>query len=346
MIRELGETEAAGVHSDLDRKSAQTVVELIERQCERTPEKVAVIFEGEQLTYRELDLRANRLANYLRDRGVGPETLVGLCVDRSQAMMVALLGILKAGGAYVPLDVDFPAERLRFMLQDSGAQLLITEQRFVQRLSAPGLELICLDTELDKIPLQDERITTIAPRGDDLAYVIYTSGSTGRPKGVMIEHAALVNLLQSMAEEPGIDSSDVLLALTTISFDIAGLELFLPLTAGARVVIASRAVARDPGRLVQLLRSCKATIMQATPATWRMLVQSGWKAQTELRILCGGEALSRDLADALLDRVGSLWNVYGPTETTIWSTIGQVKKDALPISIGHPIAYTKTYLLD
>ncbi len=354
MIEELGETEAAGINSDLDRKPVETgadlpvetVVDLIERQCERTPEKVAATFEGEQLTYRELDLRANRLANYLRDRGVGPETLVGLCLDRSLTMLVALLGILKAGAAYVPLDPDFPTERLRFMLQDSGTRLLITERRFVEVLSAEDLELVCLDTEWDRILLEEEPVTTITARGDDLAYVIYTSGSTGRPKGVMIEHAALANLLQSMAEEPGLESSDVLFAIATISFDIAGLELFLPLTVGARVVIASRAVARDPGQLLQLLRSCKATVMQATPATWRMLLQSGWTGQKGLKILCGGEALSRDLADGLLDRAKSLWNVYGPTETTIWSTVGQIKKDALPISIGHPVASTQVYILD
>jgi amino acid adenylation domain-containing protein len=346
VIEESCEINTAWHTADLDQKPAQTVVELIERQCERRPQKVAIVFESEQLTYGELDLRANRLANYLRNRGVGPETLVGLCVDRSLTMMVALLGILKAGGAYIPLDPDYPIERLRFMLQDSGARLLITEQRFVEALSAFDLELVCLDTELDGILLEEDHERTISASGDDLAYVIYTSGSTGRPKGVMIEHAALLNELQSMAEEPGLNSSDVLLAIATISFDIAGLELFLPLMVGALVVIASRAVTRDPGQLAQLLKTCKATVLQATPATWRMLVQSGWTGQKDLKILCGGEKLSRDLADALLDRAGSVWNVYGPTETTIWSTVGQVTKEALPVSIGHPIANTQVYILD
>ncbi|MGI9073372.1 MAG: non-ribosomal peptide synthetase [Bryobacteraceae bacterium] len=332
--------------SALDQKPIQTIIDLIDRQCEQNPAKVAAVFEGEQLTYGELDRRANQLAAYLRERGVGPETLVGLCVDRSLTMLVALLAILKAGGAYVPLDPDFPTERLRFMLQDSGARLLLTERRFVEGLSASDLDLICLDTELDSILQDQEPVTTVAPGGDDLAYVIYTSGSTGRPKGVMIEHAALLNELQSMAEEPGFDSSDVILAIATISFDIAGIELFLPLTVGARVVLASRAVARDPGRLLELSKTCHATVMQATPATWRMLVQSGWTGQGDLKILCGGEKLSRDLADALVDRAGSVWNVYGPTETTIWSTVGRVEKEALPVSIGHPIANTQVYILD
>jgi amino acid adenylation domain-containing protein len=332
--------------SALDQKPTQTIIDLIDRQCEQNPAKVAAVFEGEQLTYGELERRANQLAAYLRERSVGPETLVGLCVDRSLTMLVALLAILKAGGAYVPLDPDFPTERLRFMLQDSGARLLLTERRFVEGLSAADLDLVCLDTELATILRDQDPVTTVAPTGDDLAYVIYTSGSTGRPKGVMIEHAALLNELQSMAEEPGLGSSDVILAIATISFDIAGIELFLPLTVGARVVIASRAVARDPARLLELSKTCRATVMQATPATWRMLVQSGWTGQRELKILCGGEKLSRDLADLLVDRAGSVWNVYGPTETTIWSTVGRVEKDALPVSIGRPVANTQVYILD
>jgi non-ribosomal peptide synthetase component F len=230
-------------------KPVQTIVDLIERQCERNPAAVAVVFEEEQLTYGELDSCASRLASHLRERGVVPETVVGLCVDRSLTMIIGLLGILKAGGAYVPLDPDFPAERLRFMLEDSGTRLLLTETKFLERLSAPGVELICLDAELDRIFGQDDYETASAPTAENLAYIIYTSGSTGRPKGVMIEHAALLNELQSMAEEPGLDSSDVMLAIATISFDIAGLELFLPLTVGARVVIGSRAVAKDPARL-------------------------------------------------------------------------------------------------
>ena len=232
------------------------------------------------------------------------------------------------------------------MLQDSGARLVLTERRFVKNLSAADLDLVCLDTELDTILRDQHAVTTVAPAADDLAYVIYTSGSTGRPKGVMIEHAALLNELQSMAVEPGFGSSDVILAIATISFDIAGIELFLPLTVGARTVIASRVVARDPGRLLELLKACKATVMQATPATWRMLIHSGWTGQADLKILCGGEKLSRDLADALVDRAGSVWNVYGPTETTIWSTVGRVEKEALPVSIGHPIANTEAYILD
>lgn len=345
-VEDLGETNVDWSASSVHKKPVQTIVELIEHQCERNPEKVALVFEKEQLTYDELDRRASRLAVYLRERGVGPEILVGLCVDRSLTMMVALLGILKAGGSYVPLDPDFPPERLRFMLEDSGTRLLVTERKFVEGLSAPDVELICLDTELDSISQEDDRATATPASPGNLAYVIYTSGSTGRPKGVMIEHAALLNVLHSMAKEPGLDSSDVLLAIATISFDIAGLELFLPLTVGARVVLASRAVARDPARLIQLLATSRATVMQATPATWRMLVQSGWTGQKGLKILTGGEALSRDLANALLDRAGSVWNVYGPTETTIWSTVAQVKKEAGPVTIGRPVANTQVYILD
>lgn len=345
---ELQEAELQSNPPESSHGYQHTVVELFERQSERTPKKIAVVFEGEELTYHELNLRANRLAAYLCEQGVEPETLVGLCVDRSVTMLVALLGILKAGGAYVPLDPDFPRERLRFMLQDSGAQVVVTEQKFVETLSVPDLRLICLDTESRKLRVKNEKSPRLPAGPENLAHVIYTSGSTGRPKGAMIQHSSLLNLLQSMAEEMRIESSDVLLAVATISFDIAGLELLMPLITGATVVIASRAVARDPKRLAQSLEESKATVMQATPATWRMLVQSGWTGQRNLKILSGGEMLSRDLANALLDRAASVWNAYGPTETTIYSTVGRARKEAGPasVSIGRPIANTQVYILD
>jgi amino acid adenylation domain-containing protein len=345
-LEESSEANISWSASSVHHKPVQTIVDLIDRACERNPDKVAVIFEGEQLTYGELDSYASRLASYLRDRGVVAETLVGVCVNRSVTMIIALLAILKAGGAYVPLDPDFPADRLRFMLEDSGTRLLLTETKFVERFSAPDVELICLDAELGRIVEQHDYETVSAASPENLAYVIYTSGSTGRPKGVMIEHAALLNELQSMAQEPGFDSSDVMLAIATISFDIAGLELFLPLIVGARVVIGTRAVASDPAQLMHLLESSEATVMQATPATWRMLVQAGWTGLKGLKILTGGEALSRDLADGLLDRAASVWNVYGPTETTIWCTAAQVKKEFGRVTIGRPIANTQAYVLD
>ena len=303
--------------------------QLVEQQAAATPDRIAVTFEGQSLTYRELDLRANRYARRLRARGVGPDVFVGIQLERSLEMVAALLGILKAGGAYVPLDPMYPADRIEYMIEDSRAPVVITQQNLA--------ELLDESSE----PVED----LAGP--ENLAYVIYTSGSTGKPKGVQIPHRAVVNFLETMREEPGLTPDDVLLAVTTLSFDIAGLELYLPLTTGARIELVSRDTAADGRRLIEELAKSGATVMQATPATWRMLLEAGWEGDGKLKILCGGEALSSDLAERLLTRCGSLWNVYGPTETTIWSTVQRVGHDGgATVPIGRPIANTTIYLLD
>jgi amino acid adenylation domain-containing protein len=319
--------------------------ELIEHQVKRTPNAVAAVFEDQQLTYRQLNDRADGLARHFRSLGVGRNDLVGVCVERSLEMLVGLLGILKAGGAYVPLDPAYPIDRLAFMLEDSHPRVLLTQTSLQRRL--PGhhqAKTVCLDAPLPENTENETRAIDGSQPGD-LAYILYTSGSTGKPKGVRIPRRALVNFLSSMQGEPGLDASDALLAVTTLSFDIACLELFLPLITGARVVIASREVAADGVRLSSLLNRCGATVMQATPATWRLLLASGWTGSPELKILCGGEAWSTDLADGLLPRCKSLWNMYGPTETTIWSSVARVEA-AKPIVIGHPIANTAFHILD
>ncbi|HYX26173.1 MAG TPA: amino acid adenylation domain-containing protein, partial [Thermoanaerobaculia bacterium] len=302
------------------------VHEWIAAQAARTPEAVAVVFGGESLTYRQLDRRANGLALRLLELGVGPEVRVGIALERSLEMAVALLGVLKAGGAYVPLDPSYPAERLAFMREDAGLAAVLTEEF------------------LHQVP-EVARAPRSGVGADNAAYVIYTSGSTGRPKGVQISHDALTNFLTSMAEKPGLTSEDRLVAVTSLSFDIAGLELYLPLVVGGRVVLASREEAADGRRLQALLYESGATVLQATPVTWRLLLETGWEGSLKLKALCGGEALSPVLATALRQRVGSLWNVYGPTETTIWSTIEEIRSDG-PVSIGRPIANTEAYVLD
>ena len=274
-----------------------------------------------------------------------PGVLVGLCVDRTPAMLVSLLGILRAGGAYVPLDPAFPKERLAFMLEDAQAPVVVTEHNWLGLLPSHGVRFICLDQD-SGAPAASAGSPPSPAGPADLAYVIYTSGSTGRPKGVPIPHRAAVNFLCSMQRTPGLAANDTLLAVTTLSFDIAALELCLPLTVGARVVLASREAAADAARLAALIAASRATVMQATPATWRMLVQSGWTGAKSLRIFCGGEALSRDLADRLLPRCAELWNLYGPTETTIWSAVARVEPGAHPVVIGRPIANTRIHLLD
>ncbi len=320
--------------------------ELFEEQAAATPESIAVACGAERLTYRELSVRSNRIANRLRAMGVVPDGLVAVCVDRSVGMAAALLGVLKAGGAYVPLDPQFPRERLQFMLEDSRAAVLITEEHLLPALPAVKPTVLSLDRDRELIDQQPAELLSAETRGENLAYVIYTSGSTGKPKGVAIEHRAVVNFLASMSQEPGISASDRLLAVTTLSFDIAGLEIFLPLVTGAQLIIAPRAAVADGAALARLLTESGATMMQATPVTWRLLLDSGWQGRPGFKLLCGGEAMPRELANRMLATGGELWNLYGPTETTIWSTIHRVDWRAGLVPIGKPIANTQVYVLD
>jgi amino acid adenylation domain-containing protein len=337
---------SAGTDTALEHDRTRCVHQWLETQARATPDAIAVISGASRHTYRELDERANRLARLLGRRGVTPGSLVAVCVDRTWDMPVAVAGVLKAGAAYVPLDPTHPVDRLRYTLEDASVACAITLRRFAHLLGDAGTPLVLLDeveAELAALPATSPGVQ-VDP--EDRAYVIYTSGSTGRPKGVEVEHRNMVAFLEAMRREPGLGEKDVLLAVTTLSFDIAGLELWLPLGVGARVVIASRADTGDADRLRALLQAHGVTVMQATPATWRMLLDAGWAGAPGLKVLCGGEALPRDLAAALTARVGELWNVYGPTETTVWSTVCRVDDVAGPITIGHPIANTRVYVLE
>jgi len=323
--------------------------DLVAAQCARTPEAIAVVCGDDSITYGDLDRRVNQLANHLRTLGVERETLVGVCLDRSIDMVVSLLGIMRSGGAYVPLDPAFPANRLAFMLADSKCPVLVTQASLAGTLPIADTDVahvVRVDTDASVIAAAGDAAPEIGAETTDLAYVIYTSGSTGKPKGVMIEHRALVNFLHSMQRHPGLDADDVLVSVTTISFDIAALELYLPLVTGARLVVARREDAADPVRLARLMETSGATVMQATPATWRMLLDGGWTARPPLRVLCGGEALPRELAEKLLEHEAPLFNMYGPTETTIWSSVDVVTSGPGPVSIGRPIDHTQIYLLD
>jgi len=321
--------------------------QLIEEQAARTPERAAVVFEHQTLTYGDLNGRANQLAHQLQGLGVGPDVRVGLLVERSAEMVVGLLGILKAGGAYVPLDPSFPPDRVAYMVEDSGMEVLVTHRDLDRSLAVRPRVMVRLDAHRDEIDWHgSHQRTPPDPTPDNLAYVLYTSGSTGKPKGVEISHSAVVNFLLSMQRAPGFTATDTLLAVTTLSFDIAGLELYLPLVSGGKVVIASRDDTVDPRRLMERMRDSACTVMQATPATWRALVQAGWSGSATLKLLCGGEALPRDLAQALLPCCGELWNLYGPTETTVWSTIERITSADGVVSIGRPIANTQVFVLD
>ncbi|MCC6456164.1 MAG: amino acid adenylation domain-containing protein [Caldilineaceae bacterium] len=320
---------------------------LFEAQVERSPQVIALVCGREALTYQALNQRANHLAHYLQRLGVGPGSLVAICTDRSAEMLVGLLGILKTGAAYLPLDPTYPKERLAFMLEDAAVAFLLTQEPLLDELPQSAAHAICLDRDWATIAADsstENPASGAAP--ETLAYVIYTSGSTGKPKGVQLPHRSVVNFLTSMQQRPGLTGGDTLLAVTTLSFDIAVLELFLPLTVGAKVVIASREVAADGSQLAQLLSDSQATVMQATPVTWRLLLESGWTGNPTLKVLCGGEALPRDLADRLLDQCASLWNMYGPTETTVWSMVYPVGPGVGPVPVGRPIANTQIYILD
>ncbi|MFI4931372.1 MAG: amino acid adenylation domain-containing protein, partial [Burkholderiales bacterium] len=325
--------------------AAQRIDELIAMQAARTPQAVALSQGAQRLNYAELDARACRLAHHLQRLGVTRGTLVGLCLQRTPDMVVALLAVMKAGGAFVPLDPAFPRDRLRFMVDDSGLPLVITHAAVAEPPAPRPGGLLDLDAQAQHIAdLSDAVAPTLAGQ-HDLAYVLYTSGSTGRPKGVEIEHRSLLNFIASMQREPGLSAGDTLLAVTTLSFDIAGLELLLPLTLGARVELATRDEATDPRLLIERLAAVRPTMMQATPATWTMLLAAGWNGDPNLVALCGGEPLPAELAARLLARCKALWNLYGPTETTIWSTIDRVQANA-PITIGRPIDNTSTWVLD
>lgn len=323
--RRLLVTTLNATHADYPRNAR--VHELIEAQVARTPTALAIICGDRGVTYAELDQRATALATQLGGLGVGPDVPVGVRLERSVDLAVALLAVQKAGGAYLPIDPATPTERVQFMLTDAGAQVLVSGDG-VRRLTGTP----------------DGRLSSVS--SDNLVYVIYTSGSTGEPKGVCVRHRALVNVLCAMRELVGMTSSDRLLAVTSVSFDIAALELYLPLISGATVVLATREMTQSARQLHEAIESYGVTVMQATPATWRLMLQGGWPGAPSLVALCGGEALTPDLAEALLARTGRLWNLYGPTETTVWSAAGAVRRGQLPITIGRPIANTQLHILD
>ncbi|HET9676631.1 MAG TPA: condensation domain-containing protein, partial [Solirubrobacterales bacterium] len=316
----------------------------IEERVRQTPDAVAVELEESRLTYRQLDERANRLAHHLRRHGVGPETLVGLAMERSLDMLAGVIAVLKAGGGYVPLDPEYPKERLAHMLDDSRVPVLLTQEHLIERLPEHGARIVAVDRDAAAIAAEPAEPLDAGVQPQNVAYVIYTSGSTGKPKGVQIPHSAVVNFLNSMRKRPGLTSADTLLAVTTLSFDIAGLELYLPLVCGARLLLVTRETTQAGEKLREVLEQKGVTAMQATPATWRLLLAAGWLGDRDLKILCGGEALPRDLASQLLAACGSLWNVYGPTEATIWSTLDQVGSSG-PITIGKPLDNTEIYLV-
>ncbi|MFI5153658.1 MAG: amino acid adenylation domain-containing protein [Chitinophagales bacterium] len=322
----------------------KTIQAIISTIVETYPDKVAIRFGEKKLSYRELEDQSNQLAAFLKKQSAGPGDFIGLAADRSIEMVIALLAILKAGAAYVPLDPLYPVERIQYMLEDSSAGILLCSEKYKGRFQSGAREII-LEESWNKLIPENASTQPSSGSSNDLAYLLYTSGSTGKPKAVMVEHRNLVNLLCSMQTMPGISSPDKLLAVTTISFDIAGLELFLPLITGAELIIADESTTRNGNALLEALKKYEITVMQATPSTYKMMLDAGWKEKFDFKILCCGEPMSKDLAGKLIPRCRSLYNMYGPTETTIYSTGTEIFSTDQIISIGHPISNTQVYIL-
>jgi amino acid adenylation domain-containing protein len=317
-----------------------SVVDWVAAKAAAEPDTVVIEQAGEGWTYAELAHSSDAIAAELVARGVKAGALVGLSLERTPYMIAAMLGVLKAGAAYLPLDPGFPQARLAMIVESAEPVLILVEPSTEQALPQDAAPLVRLDRHWPHRAFTAAAIDAEAP-----AYVLYTSGSTGKPKGVEIPHAALVNFLVGMEDSLGLAPRRSILAITTLSFDIAELEIWLPLVTGGKVHLATRETASDMIALAEDVARLQPDILQATPATWRGLIEAGWQGSPMLTALCGGEKLPRALADQLLPRVGALWNMYGPTETTIWSTVAKVETDG-PITIGKPIANTHVRILD
>ncbi|WP_309957913.1 amino acid adenylation domain-containing protein [Caballeronia sp. LZ001] len=328
----------------------------VAEQARRTPDAIAVRCDGAALGYAELDARATRLAHRLRRLGVTAETQVGVCIARSPLMLVATLAVMKTGAAYVPLDPGYPVAHLAGMAEDARLVCTLADAAGRDRLAEIAGAHVLVDVERDE-PADDAPLApTFAPiYAAQSAYVIYTSGSTGKPKGVAVSHGALTRFLDSMQARLQLHADDVWLAVTTLSFDIAALELYLPLLTGGTIELATRETIADGRRLATLIERSNASVMQATPMGWRVLLDGGWtnrraaampsNPSRAMRALCGGEALPADLADALHARGVQLWNLYGPTETTIWSSAARLEAGA-SITLGAPLEHTTLMVLD
>ncbi len=320
----------------------QDLYHLVTRHCAPGSTKLALSCGGKELRYGELLGVVDALAGALAASGLAPDALVGVCLPRSVDMVVAMLTVLRGGNAYVPLDPAFPQQRLEYMVDHSRLSHVITTRALRPMFDRANVRVVEIGDDTRCLAPPPPAVVP----GESRAYVIYTSGSTGKPKGVAVPRRALSSFLQSMLRRPGIGADDTLCAVTTLSFDIAELELLAPLCAGGTIVIATEEEARDPRLLLGLLEAHHATLLQATPVTWQMLCATGWSASPSLTALCGGEALLPALAGDLVPRVRALWNMYGPTETTVWSTCQRIEDPEAPISVGTPIANTAVYVLD
>jgi amino acid adenylation domain-containing protein len=339
----LGISEPPAIDETVEQSS---IVALFQRQAVLRPSAPALEVNERSLTYQALDARSNRIARQLTGLGVQPNEVVGICLKRSENLIVGILAVLKAGAAYLPLNPEDPPMRLGWILARAEARFTLTDWDSKSHLPEGASQLLVLDRQSNLLEERESDDATELPKPTDLAYVIFTSGTTGTPKGVAITHGALLNVVTDVAQRVGFNEDSSWLAITTVSFDIAGLELLLPLTYGGKVILASEEQARIGRILAGIIQRKRPTVVQATPITWRILLESGWAGSSDLTVLCGGDRLDRDLANKLIARVGTVWNMYGPTETTIWSTSERLVSGEDAVTLGRPIANTEVYILD
>ncbi len=327
--------------------------ELIENQVERTPEKVAIEFKNQQLNYAQFNKRVNQLAHFLISKNIQKGEFVGMFVERSLDMVIGLLAIMKVGGIYVPLDPSNPKDRLQVIIEDAQAKMIISNQKMIRKLPKTNAEITLLDEIQYELSQSSQENPKRAISSEDFVYVIYTSGSSGNPKGVVIPHYAVVDHHYAMMERIGFSKDEAIFSVATVSFDPSVQDFFVPLLMGAKVIVAEQEAVSDGFLLKQRLEESKATLLQATPATWRMLNIAGWKGHPNFTVLTGGEGLTSELANTLLQKCKVVWNIYGPTETTIWSTAKKIKKtrdhgenETAYEPVGRPINNVQIYLLD
>lgn len=323
----------------------KTVDQLIAETAADFPSAVAINFKGTKMLYAELETKANQFAHYLIESGIHHGDIVGLALERSLYLPVAILGIAKAGAVFQPIDPDYPSQRVNYILEDGGAKTLITSLKFKTRFESV-INTLCIEVIIPLLKTYQTTPPKLSRSSRDLIYILHTSGSTGKPKGVQIEHRNAVNLLLSMKHAPGMTSDDKLLSITSISFDIFYLELFLPLISGATMVMLNSADSKDAREIVECVQTEKITVLQTTPSVWNSILDVADNLSLPLKAICGGEALSKDLSKKMLRKVNEVWNVYGPTETTIWATVKKISDNDEVITIGKPIFNTRIYLLD
>lgn len=324
----------------------QTVIESLSARVEESPNATAIVFQDESITYKALQERSDEVAKYLLTKGLSEEELVPICLERSIEMIVSILGVMKAGGAYVPIDPSFPTNRISYMLEDTAAKIVICSENLTSIFSKCTEVVLLIIDKMTFTSEENDAITLPKITPNQLAYVFYTSGTTGKPKGVMIEHMALNNFIQSMVETLEIDQASRFLSVTTFTFDISLLEFFAPLTSGGTLVLSSETQSKEPDALLELMGQSEITFMQTTPSRWQLLMDAGWNNNEGITILTGGENLSEAIKTELVLRSsGNIWNLYGPTETTIWSCIKKLTADT-PVTIGKPIANTEVFVVD